>query len=109
MDALEASAGQDTGKASRAGQAAMAGQETREANADPGTREAMADPGTREAMALFFPVAKAGQGAPWPWPKARPPTQRIYGPPKKKLFEKFPSGSRSGGAGSGGRSGGAGS
>ncbi len=59
MGALEAGAGQDTGKASRAGQAAMAGQET---------REAMADPGTREAMALFFQVAKAGQGAPWPWP-----------------------------------------
>ncbi len=49
MGALVAGAGQDTGKASRAGQAAMAGQET------------------REAMALFFQVAKAGQGAPWPW------------------------------------------
>ncbi len=43
--ALETGAGQDTGKASRAVQAAMAGQET---------REAMADPGTREDIALFF-------------------------------------------------------
>ncbi len=63
MGALETGAGQDTGKASSAVRAAMAGQETREAMANPGireamagqeTREAMADPGTREAMALFF-------------------------------------------------------
>ncbi len=30
-------------------------------------RVAMADPGTREAMAYSFWVARAGQGAPWPW------------------------------------------
>ncbi len=113
VGALETGAGQDTGKASRAGQATMAGQDTREDMADLGTREAMAEQETREAMAeqetqaLFFQVAKVGQGAPWPWLWARPPRQRIYGPPQKIFLGKFPSGGRSGGAGTRGRSGGA--
>ncbi len=41
--------------------------EPRVAMADREPRVAMADPGTREAMAYSFWVARAGQGAPWPW------------------------------------------
>ncbi len=61
---------EETWEASRADQGtpgAMAGLEAREAMADPGTQEAMAGLEVREAMAYSFRVARAGQGAQWPW------------------------------------------
>ncbi len=84
----------------------MIGRDSGEASrADPGTREAMAE---QETQALLFQVAKVVQGVPWPWLWARPPRQRVYSPPPQIFLGKFPSGRRSGGAGTVGRSGGAG-
>ncbi len=79
MGALKADAGQGHWGSLQGGSGAQvttADREPRVAMADPGTRVAMADreprvamadPGTREAMAYFFRVARASQGAPWPW------------------------------------------
>ncbi len=47
--------------------AAVVDREPRVAMVDLEPRVALADPGTREAMAYFLQVARAGQGAPWPW------------------------------------------
>ncbi len=80
MGALEADAGQGhwgslqggsgapVAMADREPQVAMADREPQVAMADREPQVAMADREPRTAKADFFRVARAGQGAPWPWP-----------------------------------------
>ncbi len=99
MGVLEASAGQDTGEASRAGlgtPAAMADPETREAMAGQETREAMAGQETREARR---PRWSRELGWPWRLSHSGPdncPEHGHYGyqdhryiAPPKNLFGKY--------------------
>ncbi len=53
--------------ADREPQVAMANREPQVAMADREPQVAMADREPRTAKAYFFRVARAGQGAPWPW------------------------------------------
>ncbi len=70
MGALEADAGQGHWGSLQGGSGApvaMLDRELQVAMADREPQVAMADREPRTAKAYFFWVARAGQGAPWPW------------------------------------------
>ncbi len=64
---LQGGSGAPVAMADRVSWVAMADREPWVAMADRVSWVAMADREPRVAMTYFFPVARAGQGVPWPW------------------------------------------